>query len=122
MNDAINKSSVLNWFTIGRTILILKNKGNVPSKFRPITSLPLMRKLLTRILAEEIYDHLDKRDLLPQEQTCFSRGVLNHLLLLDDLKLYGKNRKELDTLVNTVRYWCGGVRSKQVWDFCAEEV
>ena len=31
------------------------------------------------------------------------KGLINHLLLMDDLKLYGKNEKQVDTLVNTVR-------------------
>ena len=31
------------------------------------------------------------------------RGVVNHLLFMDDLKLYGKSEKQVDTLLNTVR-------------------
>ena len=31
------------------------------------------------------------------------KGSLNHLLFMDDLKLFGKNEKQVDTLVNTVR-------------------
>ena len=30
-------------------------------------------------------------------------GVINHLLFMDDLTVYGKNEKEFDTLVQTVR-------------------
>ena len=30
-------------------------------------------------------------------------GLINHLLSMDDLKLYGKNEKQVDNLVNTVR-------------------
>ncbi len=32
-----------------------------------------------------------------------NRPKVNHLLYMDDLKLYGKDRKELDTLIQTVR-------------------
>ena len=32
-----------------------------------------------------------------------NRGHINHLLFMDDLKLYAKNVKELDSLVQTVR-------------------
>ena len=32
-----------------------------------------------------------------------SRGKTNHLLFLDDLKLYGKAMQELDSLMQTVR-------------------
>ena len=31
------------------------------------------------------------------------RGKVNHLLFMDDLKLYGQNENQIDTLVNTVR-------------------
>ena len=31
------------------------------------------------------------------------RGVVNHLLFMDDLRLYGKSEKQVDTLLNTVR-------------------
>ena len=31
------------------------------------------------------------------------RGAVNHLLFMDDLKLYGKSEKQVDTLLNTVR-------------------
>merc|ERR1712080_4637 len=30
-------------------------------------------------------------------------GIVNHLLFMDDLKLYGKNEKQVNTLVQTVR-------------------
>ena len=30
-------------------------------------------------------------------------GRVNHLLFMDDLKLYGKNKRQVDTLVHTVR-------------------
>ena len=32
-----------------------------------------------------------------------SRGKINHLLFMDDLKLYGKTMQELDSQVRTVR-------------------
>ena len=31
------------------------------------------------------------------------RGVVNHLLFMDDLKIYGKSEKQVYTLLNTVR-------------------
>ena len=31
------------------------------------------------------------------------KEIINHLLYMDDLKLYGKNDKEIDALVDTVR-------------------
>ena len=31
------------------------------------------------------------------------KGLINHLIFMNDLKLNGKNEKQVDTLVNTVR-------------------
>ena len=72
--------------TKGRTCLIQKdeNKGNDVSNFRPITCLPLMWKLLTGILAEEVYTHLERKNLLPDEQEgCRrnSRGTKDQLMI-----------------------------------------
>ena len=75
------------WLTGGRTSLLQKDKskGNVPSNYRPITCLPLMWKLLTGAIADQIYAHLDQEKLLPEEQKgCRkdSRGT-NDLLNID---------------------------------------
>ena len=60
---------VPDWLTKGRTVLIQRDKakGNIASNYRPITCLPLVRKLLTGILADEIYDYLEKKTLLPKK-------------------------------------------------------
>ena len=51
-----------------------KNKGNVASNSRPITCLPLIWKLLTGVIAGQIYAHLDQEKLLPEEQEGFRKG------------------------------------------------
>ena len=58
------------WLTRGRTSLLQKdkNKGNVASNYRSITCLPLMWKLLTGVIADQIYAPLDQEKLLPEEQ------------------------------------------------------
>ena len=38
------------------------------SNFRPITCLPIMWKLLTRIIGAELYNDLEGKNLLPEEQ------------------------------------------------------
>ena len=38
-----------------------------------------------------------------------SRGKINHLLFMDDLRLYGKTMQELDSLVQTVRIFSGDI-------------
>ena len=45
-----------------------KSKGSVASNYRPITCLPLMWKLLTGVIADQIYAQLDQEKLLPEEQ------------------------------------------------------
>ena len=45
-----------------------KAKRNIANNYRPITWLPLIWKLLTGIFADEIYDYLVKKMLLPEEQ------------------------------------------------------
>lgn len=87
------------WMTLGRTSLFMKDpaKGRRADNYRPIACLPLMWKLLTGILSEKIYCHLDGNNLLPDEQKgCRkrSRGTKDQLLIdkmiLKDAKV-GKN-------------------------------
>ena len=58
------------WLTGGRTSLLQKDKSkdNAESNYSPITCLPLMWKLLTVVIADQIYAHLDQEKLLPEEQ------------------------------------------------------
>lgn len=52
----IKTSQVPVWMTCGRMVLIAKNatKSNISSNYRPITCLPIMRKLLASALSESI--------------------------------------------------------------------
>ena len=50
------------------------SKGNVASNYRPITCLPLKWKLLTGVIADQIYAYLDHKKLLPEEQKGFRKG------------------------------------------------
>ena len=66
------KECLDSWFvpsslTRGRTSLLQKDKSNVASNYRPINCLPLMWKLLTGVIADQIYAHLDQEKLLPEE-------------------------------------------------------
>ena len=44
---------------------------------------------------------------------------INHLLFMDDLKLYGKNENQIDTLVNTVRVFSDDIRMEFGISKCA---
>ena len=46
----------------------IKEKSNLASNSRPITCLPLLWKLLSGVIADQIYAHLDQEKLLPEEQ------------------------------------------------------
>ena len=72
--------------TIGWNVLLLKDKSkrNGLSNYRPITCLPLMWKLITDIVADEIYNHREGNDILPEKQKgcCRNRrGAKDQLLI-----------------------------------------
>ena len=64
LKECLDSGFVPSWLTIGRTSLLQKekSKGNVASIYRPITCLPLMWKLLTDVIADQIYTHLDQEN------------------------------------------------------------
>ena len=87
LKECSDSGFVPSWLTRGRTSLLQKDKskGNVESNYRPITGLPLMWKLLTGVIADQIYAHLDQEKLLPEDQKgCrkVCRGT-NDLLYID---------------------------------------
>ena len=100
LQDCLSQGWVPEWMTLGRTSLFMKDpaKGPVADNYRPIACLPLMWKLLTGILAEQIYDHLDGNNLLPDEQKgCRkrSRGTKDQLLIDKMILKDAKNGKNL---------------------------
>ena len=70
LKECLDSGFVPSWLTRGRSLLLQKDKskGNVASNYRPITCLPLMWKLLTGVIAGQIYAHVDQDKLLPEEQ------------------------------------------------------
>ena len=87
LKECLDSYSVPSWLTKGRTALLQKDKskGTIANNYRPITCLPLMRKLLPGVVADQIYGHFDQQKLLPEEQNgCRkrSRGT-NDLLYID---------------------------------------
>ena len=51
-----------------RKLKDLEASGNAVEKCRPITCLPLMWKLLTGMIAEEMYTYSHRENLLPEEK------------------------------------------------------
>ena len=70
LQGSLKMNDTPDWLTRGRTTLIIKDKakGNDVANFSPITCLPLMWKLFTGILGDEVYEHLERENLLPKEQ------------------------------------------------------
>ena len=87
LKECLDSGFVPSWLTRGRTSLLqkYKSKGNVASNYRPITCLPLMWKLLTGVIADQIYAHLDQEKMLPEEQKGCRKGSrgTNDLLYID---------------------------------------
>ena len=68
------------WMTHGR---------NIANNYRPITYLPLMWKLLTGVIAEGMYNYLEREKILPEEQKGCKRGSrgTKDQLLIDKIVL-----------------------------------
>ena len=64
------------WMTFGKTVLCQKDpaKGIAVDKYRPISSLPLIRKLMTGMIAEKMYSHLERENVLPPKQKGCHKG------------------------------------------------
>ena len=86
LKECLDGGFVPSLLTKGRAALSQKDKtkGNIASNYRPITCLPLMWKLLSGVVADQIYGHLDQQKLLPEEQKrCKkrSRGTNDFILI-----------------------------------------
>lgn len=77
LDECLQQHRVPEWMTRGRTILIMKDKeaGPVAMNFRPITCLPLMWKLLASVMSEELYKHLETKNLLAEEQKVYRKNA-----------------------------------------------
>ena len=82
----IQNEQAPNWMTTGRTTLTQKDKakGAAVTNYRPITCLPLMWKLLTGIISEDLYNFLETTNTIPHEQKGCRRkckGTKDQLLI-----------------------------------------
>ena len=98
LKECLDSSIVPSWLTRGRTSTLQKDnsKGNVASNDRLITCLPLMWKLLTGVIVDQIYAHLDQDKLLPEEQRGCRKGSrgTNDLLYIDRAVIKVKSRNK----------------------------
>ena len=99
MNRCLQDAQVPDWMTKGKTTLIQKDpsKGTASNNYRPITCLPIMWKILTAQIREEIYYSLTSRRLFPDEQKGCRKGSRSkaELLYIDQHILNeSKNRRK----------------------------
>ena len=83
------------WMTQVKTTLILKEpqKVTAPNNYRPIMCLPIMHKILTVPIREEIYYLLISCRLFPQEQKGYhkwTKGAVD--ILYTDLHIFKENK------------------------------
>ena len=76
MNRCLQDAQVPDSMTKGKITLIQKNpsKETAPNNYRTITCLPMMWKILTAQIKEEIYYSLTSRGLFPDEQKGCRKG------------------------------------------------
>ena len=99
MNRCLQDAQVLDWMTKGKTTLIQKDpsKRTAPNNYRPITCLPMIRKILTAQIREEIYYSLTSSRLFPDEKKeCRkgSRGTAELLYIDQHILNESKNRRK----------------------------
>ena len=70
LNECVEAGDVPGWLVEGRIILVIKDSknGTEVGNYRPVACLNLIWKLLTGIISDKTYDHLEKNRLLPEEQ------------------------------------------------------
>ena len=81
-----NREDIPKWMILGKMVLCQKDpsKGNAVDNYRPISCLPLIWKLMTGTIAENIYNFLDVDEKLSVEQKgCKkkTRGTKDQLLI-----------------------------------------
>ena len=87
------------WLTTGQTTLIIKKEPTQnPSNYRPITSLPLMYKLLFSIVTSRMSHHINANKIIPNEQkgnASNTYGTIDQLIInkmvMDNVKLKQRN-------------------------------
>ena len=80
LNHLLQTGSIEDWMSTRKTTLLMENKekGTIPSNYRPITCLPTNFKLMTVTIAESMLNHLANDGLIPDEQKgnrSRSRGI-----------------------------------------------
>ena len=108
LNMCLEIGEVPEWMTKGRTLLFVKDtcSGNNASNNRPITCLPLMWKLLTGMISEDVYWFLNEMDLLPEVQKGARKGSrgTHDLLFIDKMILQSARNGKMNLFMAWIDY------------------
>ena len=99
MNRCLQEAQVSDWMMKGETTLIQKDpsKWTAPNNYRRITCLPIMRKLLTAQIIEDVYYSLISCRQFPEEQKgCrkVSRGTTEERYIDQHILIESKIRQK----------------------------
>ena len=99
MNRCLQGAQVPDWMTKGKTTLIQKDpsKGTAPNSYRVITCFPVMWKILTAQIRENIYYLLTSHGFFPDKQKgCRkgSRGTAELLYIDQQILKESKTRRK----------------------------
>ena len=108
LQHCINNHQAPIWMTTGRTALVQKdkNKGNIPTNYRPITCLPIMWKLLTGIISERLYIYLEETNTIPHQQKGCRRKCrgTKDQLLIDKMVMKNSKRRKTNLSMAWIDY------------------
>ncbi|XP_075975709.1 uncharacterized protein LOC142976307 [Anticarsia gemmatalis] len=81
-----NPNTMPSYLTLGKTFMIPKDLDDLsnPAKYRPITCLQTLYKIITSCVSEVIYQHIDSNNILAEQQKgCrrFSQGCKEQLII-----------------------------------------
>lgn len=90
INDVLQDPEKMPPFlTQGSTMLIPKDQENTqdPTKYRPITCLPTLYKVITSCITHRIYDHCEKNQIIAEQQKgCIKEAMgCKELLIVDSV-------------------------------------
>ncbi|XP_075971947.1 uncharacterized protein LOC142973811 [Anticarsia gemmatalis] len=107
-NFILNPNSLPTYLTSGKTFMIPKDTNDLtnPAKYRPITCLQTLYKIVTACLSDLIYQHIDANNILAEQQKgCrkFSQGCKEQLII-DSVILRQVQRTKSDLFTMYIDY------------------
>ena len=61
--------------------LYKKGKNTDPKNYRPVTSLPILSKIVERVVYNQLMEHLEKHDTLFEYQSVFLKQTFSNICL-----------------------------------------